>query len=268
MFIDARSRSFLSLILSVLFHLAVLISLYPFLSPQRGKDDVGESVTVQLLRERERRLPRYPLLKPPVRPVMRGRPVGSHIPLPSPTPSVETHLRAEASWGETGVVPPTEGGQEAWAAEDLRLVPIGLGPRIDLPPPRPEGPPSEPPRPTLDLKLPGLESMLTSEPTDLELEIEDLEEFLAIVRKRIEKAKRYPEEARRKGMEGTVVVAFTVGKKGELESVEVVKSSGYKELDEAAVQTIKRAAPFPPLERFSSRERLKIEVPITFKLEG
>lgn len=267
MFTEIRSRSFLSLMLSVLFHMLVLLLLYPLFSPRRV-EDVGDLVTVQLLRESERRLPRYPLLKPPIRPITKGKPLGIHPPFPSAVSSVETHLQVEIDWRETGVTPPSEGGLNLWKAEGLNFAPIGFRPYINFPPPRSRELPFSSPRPNLDLKLPGLESVLTSEPSELELEVEDLREFLSIIRRRIEKAKRYPDEARRKGIEGTVVLAFTVGRRGELESVEVISSSGYKWLDEAAIQTINRAAPFPPLERFSSRESLRIEVAITFKLES
>jgi len=46
---------------------------------------------------------------------------------------------------------------------------------------------------------------------------------------------------------GTVIVRFTVGPQGELISREIATSSGSKLLDDAAVASIERAAPFPAM---------------------
>ena len=82
--------------------------------------------------------------------------------------------------------------------------------------------------------------------------------LLALLR-RIEEAKRYPHEARRWGMEGTVEVEFRIGVDGSVEGVTVVKSSGFPLLDEASVATIKRAAPLPIVPG-------TIRIPISYRL--
>lgn len=46
---------------------------------------------------------------------------------------------------------------------------------------------------------------------------------------------------------GTVIIRFTVGPEGELISREIASSSGSKLLDDAAVASIERAAPFPAM---------------------
>ncbi len=66
-----------------------------------------------------------------------------------------------------------------------------------------------------------------------------------LLRDKIERAKRYPPEARRSGIEGTAEVQFRVVADGRVEDVTVVKSSGFPILDQASVDTIKRAAPLP-----------------------
>ena len=53
----------------------------------------------------------------------------------------------------------------------------------------------------------------------------------------------YPREARRRGIEGTVVVRVTVGEAGRVGAVSVV-SSGGELLDRAAVAAVRRAGPF------------------------
>ena len=65
---------------------------------------------------------------------------------------------------------------------------------------------------------------------------------------------------------GTVVVRFTVGQQGELISSEVAKSSGIKSLDEAAMASVNRAAPFPPMPSEASDGPLVVSVPFKFSV--
>lgn len=76
---------------------------------------------------------------------------------------------------------------------------------------------------------------------------------------RIERAKRYPAQARRWGLEGTAEVQFRIAGDGSVEAVTVVKSSGFALLDRASVETIKRAAPLPVISG-------TIRVPISYRL--
>jgi protein TonB len=94
----------------------------------------------------------------------------------------------------------------------------------------------------------------------------DLGSYLGHARMRIEKAKQYPREARRKGLEGKVVLSFQINRKGDAGQIRLVQSSGYQELDEEGIATIRRASPFPsPL--LIEKEDLVLEVPLHFKLE-
>jgi len=70
-------------------------------------------------------------------------------------------------------------------------------------------------------------------------------DWRGLLRGRIERAKQYPPEARRQGMEGTTEVQFQIAGDGSVADVTVVKSSGFALLDQASVQTIRRAAPLP-----------------------
>lgn len=64
---------------------------------------------------------------------------------------------------------------------------------------------------------------------------------------KIESIWEYPAVARVSGLRGNLYIRFTIGKNGELEEVTLVKSSGYRILDEAAVKALKEAFPFLPL---------------------
>ena len=76
----------------------------------------------------------------------------------------------------------------------------------------------------------------------------------------IERAKTYPPIAIRMSIEGTVIVSFVIGHGGKPGEIEVLKSSGYKMLDEATLRVVKKAAPYPYIES-------RVEIPVTYRLE-
>ena len=76
----------------------------------------------------------------------------------------------------------------------------------------------------------------------------------------LEKAKTYPRFARERGIEGTVLVRFKVLPSGDIDGVNVVKSSGAAVLDEASVKTVYRAAPMPYVKGW-------VEVPMVYELK-
>jgi len=56
----------------------------------------------------------------------------------------------------------------------------------------------------------------------------------------------YPEEARRRGLHGNVLLTVVLNLDGSIKSIDVIQSSGYKTLDDAAKLIVRLAAPFPP----------------------
>lgn len=57
----------------------------------------------------------------------------------------------------------------------------------------------------------------------------------------------YPEQARRRNLEGSLVLSVDVLPDGSIERVQVLRSSGYDLLDEAAVRIVRLAAPYAEL---------------------
>lgn len=79
-----------------------------------------------------------------------------------------------------------------------------------------------------------------------------------LVRKHLEAFKFYPGSARRRGIEGHVDVEFTLAQNGTATQVAVLQGSGYSVLDQAAMETVYRAQPFPVHEgEFRFRLRFK-----------
>lgn len=65
---------------------------------------------------------------------------------------------------------------------------------------------------------------------------------------------------------GTVIVQFTVNASGELVERRVVTSSGSKTLDDAALASIEKAAPFPPVPDTVGEEKIVVSVPFRFSV--
>jgi protein TonB len=76
----------------------------------------------------------------------------------------------------------------------------------------------------------------------------------------------YPETARRRGQEGTVLLRFTAARDGHVLEVNLVRGSGSDVLDQAA-QTLLREARLPPFPEDMPMPRQSVMVPIRYRLE-
>lgn len=66
----------------------------------------------------------------------------------------------------------------------------------------------------------------------------------------------YPEEAKRRGISGDVLLTAAVRRDGTLESIELIQSSGHDFLDLAARRVVEMGAPYPPLPK--SRDNIDV----------
>ncbi len=82
----------------------------------------------------------------------------------------------------------------------------------------------------------------------------------------LEKHKRYPRRAVQRRQQGVVRVTFKIDRQGNLLSREIIGSSGFRLLDEAADSLLLRASPMPGIPRQSKAEVLEITVPIKYAL--
>lgn len=88
-----------------------------------------------------------------------------------------------------------------------------------------------------------------------------LKEQFTYIRDKIASQVRYPRQARRMGWSGIVQVSFVIEENGSLNEVRVVRSSQISMLDEEAVDSVKRSAPFP-----RPPTRARIVIPVEFVL--
>lgn len=84
---------------------------------------------------------------------------------------------------------------------------------------------------------------------------------------------RYPSQVQAKmrralrsgnGPAGEVVVRFTVLANGQVADTAILQSSGNAALDQAALATVKRASPFPPIPTQANRSNWTFDIPLAF----
>ena len=88
--------------------------------------------------------------------------------------------------------------------------------------------------------------------------------YMGKVRSRVARKKRYPSAARRRGETGTAVIRFVVAKSGAMSGLQLVRSSGSKTLDEAALKMAQKAAPFPAIPASTGKSSIRFTLPISF----
>jgi len=91
-------------------------------------------------------------------------------------------------------------------------------------------------------------------------------DYLELVKNSIQRAKRYPQSARARQIEGRVTLQFIVGQDGSLKDVRVLGPCPHGILNEAALRAIRDASPFPrPPSRFFKGD-LPLKIVIAFEL--
>ena len=149
--------------------------------------------------------------------------------------------------------------------------PIARGPLVQpkaIPAPAPEPSPADDTAPATGLDgVIGGGSVSTPEPRDAApatfpaAAIEARPADIASVRAALARTFVYPADARRRGWTGRVVLAFTLEADGRLRDLEVRSGSGIPLLDEAALEAVRRAAPFSP-----PGVPVRVLIPVSFKL--
>lgn len=74
----------------------------------------------------------------------------------------------------------------------------------------------------------------------------------------------YPAAARRRGLQGTASVSFTINRNGRVVAVSLVRRTGHAVLDRASLAMVRRASPFPAIPASIGRSRVTVRAPIRF----
>jgi TonB family protein len=96
---------------------------------------------------------------------------------------------------------------------------------------------------------------------------ESLADYSHRIRALIERHKKYPLAARKMGVQGSVVVSFSLDSHGELRVVSLAKSSGDSTLDNAGMRAVRNVGKFPPPPRpVMQGDEVSFRIPITFAI--
>jgi protein TonB len=104
-------------------------------------------------------------------------------------------------------------------------------------------------------------------PPPPEADVEEIFEFFAVSEKpeiMHKETPKFPDLAKRAGIEGTVVVTVTIGKDGKVENANVFRSIPM--LDEAAVEAARKCT-FKPAKQRDKFVKVKMNIPFQFKLK-
>ncbi len=85
---------------------------------------------------------------------------------------------------------------------------------------------------------------------------------------KVESILKYPELAAQTGVQGTLYIKFDILKDGSLGDLELLKTSGYRILDDEALRAIRASAPFQPLPDDWKMDRYSIRAAVMFYLSG
>lgn len=157
---------------------------------------------------------------------------------------------------------------------ERQVIEIAEIPEIPAPPedfepepePEPEPPPEDAVRPEPPKeKLPQQVKPQTVQPAQTIAKVDEktvMQNYLAGISRSIQESLTYPEEAKAKGWIGEPLISFTILSNGGIKpgSLKVSKSCGHPILDQQALETVRKRAPFSPPPR-----EITITIGISFK---
>ncbi len=177
--------------------------------------------------------------KPKPKSAPRPQPLANTPPLPQPAPVAQVHEENLQNISEVAVAKTT---REASAH------------------PVSSAPPSS--RPAEGVKsAANNQSSGASEKVDEQARAKYVKEQFSYIRDKIASHVRYPRHARRMGWSGAVQVSFIIEEHGGVTEVRIVRGSQVGMLDDEALDSVKRSAPFP-----RPPVRARIIIPVEFVL--
>lgn len=88
-----------------------------------------------------------------------------------------------------------------------------------------------------------------------------VKEHFLYIKESVQNQITYPPIARRMGWQGKVLVSFVICRDGSVKDIKIIESSGFKALDNNAVEVIQKTAPFP-----QPPVSAELIIPIVYKL--
>jgi pilus assembly protein CpaC len=93
----------------------------------------------------------------------------------------------------------------------------------------------------------------------------ELANYVRAVQTKITDAVYYPKQAKDAGWEGKLKLGLNLAANGNLKASRIMESSGFKLLDDVALDSARRLSPYPPFPPQIKDQELWVDVPIVFK---
>ena len=90
--------------------------------------------------------------------------------------------------------------------------------------------------------------------------------YTSYIALKLNRGKKYPPDAKKARLTGTVLINFTVNRQGQVAGFRLVRSSGHSSLDGEVMALIRRVSPFKPIPENVGRNSINLSVPIRFSL--
>lgn len=92
--------------------------------------------------------------------------------------------------------------------------------------------------------------------------------YMQGVKNLVESVWRYPDQAKREKITGTLLMRFTIDRDGNLVGIEMLRSSGEPLLDHAAIEAVRKSSPYAPLPDSWGVTRLHIHATFEYVLRN
>lgn len=224
--------------------------------------------------ERPAREPAKPPAAPPVKPPApeprRQERAKAEIPPPKPAPKASSERREPRRLAKL-----PEPAERPAPTPNSKVIPPSV-PKAESPP----APEQSPPRflgriPLLtgdDLEKYArvrASDQRTSSGDTISLDTQELKylSYFAHIKRRIERVWTYPPEAIAGGLQGQLHLKFVLQRNGQVKTVELVRSSGWKVLDKEAWDAVVNAGPFNPFPPLIPEDELHITARFTYVLD-
>lgn len=112
--------------------------------------------------------------------------------------------------------------------------------------------------PSVNWSLSGEGTINREEPVRLDTREPQYVSYFTSIKRAIELVWEYPELALQHGLQGKLVLEFTILRDGNLVRARLIRSSGFPVLDEEAMRAVQAAAPFHPIPQWIGKHRLDI----------
>jgi protein TonB len=91
-------------------------------------------------------------------------------------------------------------------------------------------------------------------------------EYIALLKRHIEKYKFYPKRAKRLRQEGKVIISFILSKNGKIKSAKIVQGCSSKRLNKAAIKLFDRITKFEPIPKELNKSSWNLSIPIEYSI--